>query len=72
MSDRMFAQTCPNCGGICPQQAESCKYCKFSFASANSFSLNRLVLRKGALRIAVIILAIVMVAVLIVINILHS
>jgi hypothetical protein len=31
MSDRMFAQTCPNCGGICPQQAESCKYCKIQF-----------------------------------------
>jgi uncharacterized membrane protein YvbJ len=72
MSDRIFAQTCPNCGGICPQQAETCKYCEFSFAGANSFSLNRLVPRKGVLRIAVIVLAIVMVVVLLVINILHS
>lgn len=38
MSDRMFAQTCPNCGGICPQQAETCKYCKFSFSSTNVLS----------------------------------
>jgi hypothetical protein len=70
MSDRMFAQTCPNCGGICPQQAETCKYCKFSFANANSFPLKGLVPRNGVLRIAVVLLAILMVAVLIVINIL--
>jgi hypothetical protein len=72
MSDRMFAQTCPNCGGICPQQAETCKYCKFSFSGASRFSLNALVPRKNRLRIALIALAILMVVVLLVINILRS
>jgi hypothetical protein len=68
----MFAQTCPNCGGICPQQAETCKYCKFSFSNANTFSLNRLVPRKSGLRIVVIVLAILVVVILLVINIFGS
>jgi hypothetical protein len=72
MSDRVFAQTCPNCGGICPQQAETCKYCKFSFSSTNTFSLNRLVPRKSGLRIVVIVLAILVVVILLVINIFGS
>jgi hypothetical protein len=72
MSDRMFAQTCPNCGGICPQQAETCKYCKFSFSSTNTFSLTGLVPRKNRLRIAVAVVAILLVVVWLVINILHS
>jgi hypothetical protein len=54
----MFAQTYPNCGGICPQQAETCKYCKFSFSGSSRFSLNELVSRKSGLRIALIALAI--------------
>jgi len=68
----MFAQTCPNCGGICPQQAETCKYCKYSFSGTSRFSLDELVSRKNGLRIVVIALAILMVVVLIVINILRS
>ena len=68
----MFAQSCPNCGGICPLQAQTCKYCKFNFPGARTFSLGSLVPQKSPLRIAVIILAIVMVAVLIVINVIHS
>ena len=72
MSDRMFAQSCPNCGGICPLQAQTCKYCKFNFPGAWSFSLNSFLPRKGSLRIALIILAIVMVAVLFVINVLNN
>jgi len=71
MSDRMFAQSCPNCGGICPLQAQTCEYCKFRFSGARTFSLNSIVPRKGFLRFAVIILAIVMVAVLLVINVLN-
>lgn len=71
MSDRMFAQTYPNCGGICPQQAETCKYCKLRFSGTSSFSLNGLVSRKSGLRIALIALAVLMVVVLIVMNILH-
>ena len=31
MSDRMFAQTCPNCGGICPQQAEAWQILQIQF-----------------------------------------
>jgi hypothetical protein len=71
MSDRMFAQSCPNCGGICPLQAQTCKYCKFNFPGARTLSLNSLLQRKGAFRIAVIILAIVMVGVLFVISVLN-
>ena len=71
MSDRMFAQSCPNCGGICPLQAQTCKYCKFNFPGARSFSLSSFLPRKRSLRIAVIIMAIVMVAVLFVINVLN-
>ena len=70
MSDRMFAQTCPNCGGICPQQAEACKYCKFSFLSTNTFSMDGLVPRKNSLRIVLIVVAILMVFVVLVISIL--
>jgi len=69
MSDRVFAQTCPNCGGICPQQAETCKYCKFSFSSPSTFSLNGLVPRKSGLRMVVIALAILVVFILLVISI---
>jgi hypothetical protein len=72
MSDRMFAQTCPNCGGICPQQAETCKYCKFSFAGPGRFSLNAIVPRRRSLKFALIALAILMIVVLLVINILRS
>jgi hypothetical protein len=68
----MFAQTCPNCGGICPQQAETCKYCKFSFSGTSRFSLSEFVPRKSGLRIALIALAILMVVVLLVMNILRS
>ena len=68
----MFAQTCPNCGGICPQQAESCKYCKYSFSGTSRFSLDEFVPRKSGLRMALIVLAILMVVVLIVIDILRS
>jgi hypothetical protein len=69
MSDRVFAETCPNCGGICPQQAGTCKYCKFSFSSTNTFSLNGLVPQKRGLRIVVMVLAILVVVILLVINI---
>ena len=69
MSDRMFAETCPNCGGICPRQAETCKYCKWSFSSTNTFSLNGLVPGKNALRIAMIVVAILVVVIWLVINI---
>ena len=74
MSDRMFAQTCPNCGGICPQQAEICKYCKCSFAGASRFSrlsLQEFLPRKRGLQIAIVALAILMAVVLIVMNILR-
>jgi hypothetical protein len=64
----MFAQTCPNCGGICPQHAETCKYCKFNFSSTNTFSLNGLLQRKNGLRMVVIALAILVVAMLLVIS----
>ena len=68
----MFAQTCPNCGGICPQQAEICKYCKFNFAGPSRFSLGALVPRRSGLKILLIALAILIVVVLLVINILNS
>ena len=71
----MFAQTCPNCGGICPQHAETCKYCKSSFSGPSRFSrisLDEFVPRKKGLQIAVVALDILMVVVLIVMNILHS
>jgi hypothetical protein len=67
----MFAETCPSCGG-CPQQAETCKYCKFSFSSAAMFSLKGLIPRKNGLRIVVIVLAILAVVILLVINIFDS
>ena len=71
MSDRMFTQSCPNCGGICPLQAETCKYCKFSFSGDKTFSLGKLLPRNNILRIALIILAVVMVAVVFVTNVLR-
>ena len=69
MSDRMFARTCPNCGGICPQQADTCKYCKFSFSGTNTFSLDGLVPGKSGLRIAVVVVVILVVVLLLLINI---
>jgi hypothetical protein len=74
MSDRMFAQTCPNCGGICPQRAETCKYCKYRFSGTSYFSrlsIREFVPRKRGLQIALVVLAILMVVVLIVMNILR-
>jgi hypothetical protein len=68
----MFAQTCPNCGGICPQQAETCIYSKFNFSGSSRFSLSVLAPRKSGLRIALIALAILMAVVLLVMNILRS
>jgi hypothetical protein len=67
----MFAQSCPNCRGVCPRDARVCKYCKFRFEAPGAFSLDRLLPRGSMLRIAVIILAIVMVVVLVVMNVLH-
>ena len=70
MSDRMFAQTCPQCSGICPAHAQVCRYCKSSLPRAKRYSFEMPVAKKGALRSAAILLAILMVLVLIVINIL--
>jgi len=67
----MFAQAYPNCRGICPLQAETSKYCKFSFRGGPTFSLDRLVPRQGLTRVAVIPSAIVMVAALLGMNILR-
>jgi translation initiation factor 2 gamma subunit (eIF-2gamma) len=72
MSDRMFAQTCPNCGGICPQEAETCKYCKFSFEGPSRFSLDAIAPGRRVLKFALIALAILMIVALLVINILRS
>jgi hypothetical protein len=69
MSERLYSKSCPECGGVCPLQAQACKYCRFSFRGGKTFSLNWRVARVGPLRKVAIWVAILMIIVLIVMNI---
>jgi hypothetical protein len=59
-------------GGVCPLQAQTCKYCNMSFAGAKFFSLKWRLVRAGPLRKVVIWVAILMIAVLLVMNVLRG
>jgi hypothetical protein len=72
MSERLYSKSCPECGGVCSLQAQSCRYCNFSFHGAKTFSLNWRVLRAGPLRKVAIWIAILMIVVLIVMNVLRG
>jgi uncharacterized membrane protein YvbJ len=73
MSDRLYSKSCPECGGVCPLQAQTCRYCGARFpAGSKSFSLNWSVARVGSLRKVAIWVAILMIVVLFVINILRG
>lgn len=68
MSDRLYTKVCDSCGGICPLQAEACRYCKTEFAPAKS-SITSLLPRKGPVRTLLIIGAILVAALLLYTNI---
>lgn len=72
MSERLYSKSCPECGGICPLQAHTCKYCNSSLPGAKTFSLNWSAARIGSLRKVAIWVAILMIVVLFVINILRG
>ena len=72
MSERLYSKSCPECGGVCPLQARTCRYCNSSFPGAKTFSLNWRVARVGPLRRVAIWVAILMIVVLFVINILRG
>jgi len=72
MSERLYSKSCPDCGGVCPLQARTCKYCNSVFPSAKGFSINWSVARVGSFRKVAIWLAILMIVVLIVMNILRG
>jgi len=72
VSERLYSKSCPQCGGICPLQAQTCRYCHASFPGSRKFSLNWPVARLGSLRRAAIWVAILMIVVLFFINILRG
>jgi len=72
MSERLYSKSCPECGGVCPLQARTCRYCNASFPGSKRFTLNLRVARVGSLRKVAIWVAILMIAVLFVINILRG
>jgi hypothetical protein len=72
MSERLYSKSCPQCGGVCPLQARTCRYCNVSFPDAKTFSLDWRVARVGSLRKVAIWVAILMIVVLFVINILRG
>jgi hypothetical protein len=72
MSERLYSKSCPDCGGVCPLQAQTCKYCNSSFPGAKTFSLNWRMARVGPLRKVAIWVAILMIVVLIVMNVLRG
>jgi hypothetical protein len=72
MSDRLYSKSCPECGGVCPLQAQTCRYCGASFPGSKSFSLNWSVARAVSLRKVAIWVAILMIVVFFVINILRG
>lgn len=63
MSDRLYTKVCDACGGICPLQAATCRYCKADFSSAKSSFVAPL-LKKGPVRTLIIIGAILAAALL--------
>jgi hypothetical protein len=71
MSERLYSKSCPECGGVCPLQACSCRYCNYGFPGGKSFSLNWRVARVGSLRVAIWV-AILMIVVLFAVNILRG
>lgn len=72
MSERLYSKSCPECGGVCPLQAQTCRYCSASFPGTKGFSLHWRVPRLGSLRKVAIWVAILMIVVLFVINILRG
>jgi hypothetical protein len=72
MSERLYSKSCPECGGVCPLQAQTCRYCSASFPGTKGFSLHWRVARLGSLRKVAIWVAILMIVVLFVINILRG
>lgn len=72
MSERLYSKSCPECGGVCPLQARTCKYCNTSFVGTKSFSFHWRAARVGPLRKVAIWIAILMIVVLIVINVLRG
>ena len=72
MSDRLYSKSCLECGGVCPLQAQTCRYCNSNFPGGKSFSLNWRMPRVGPLRKVTIWVAILMIVVLLVINILRG
>lgn len=72
VSDRLYSKSCAECGGVCPLQARTCRYCSASFPDAKSLSLDLRVARLGSLRKVAIWVAILMIVVLFVINILRG
>lgn len=68
MSDRLYTKVCDSCGGICPLQAVTCRYCKTDFSPAKWLSTSPL-LRNGPVRILLIVGAILVVALVLYTNI---
>ena len=71
MSERLYTKVCDSCGGICPLQAASCRYCKTDFPSAK-FSAGSLLPKKGPMRTLLIIGAILVAALLLYANIFRN
>jgi hypothetical protein len=72
MSERLYSKSCPECGGVCPLQAQACRYCNSNFPGGRKFSLDWRVARVGSLRRVAIWVAILMIVVLFFINILRG
>jgi hypothetical protein len=72
MSERLYSKSCPQCGGVSPLQARTCRYCNTSFPGGKKFSLNWRVARIGSLRKVAIWVAILVIVVLFFINILRG
>jgi polyferredoxin len=72
VSERLYSKSCPQCGGICPLQVQTCRYCNASFPEGRKFSLNWREARLGSLRRVAIWVAILMIVVLFFINILRG
>ena len=69
MSDRLYSKSCPNCGGVCPLDVDTCRYCKSSFDDGKTSSFNWRMPRVGPLRKVAIWVALLMIVVLIVRNV---
>jgi len=57
MSDRLYTKVCDSCGGICPLQAVTCRYCKADFLTGK-WSPTSLLPKSRSLRILLVVVAI--------------